>query len=88
MRKEDLLYRQRTQLSNSEPSFEDADYQDDMKVDPLTTTENMKRELSEIESRRKVRELEASQKKAEEEAKAERERIIAEVKRSETAATE
>lgn len=48
-------------------SFNDADYHLDMRCDPLTTTDEMKRELDELERRRKQRMEDA--KKAEEDAK-------------------
>lgn len=38
-------------------SFEDADYQDDMRVDPLTTGERIKQELLEIKKKHEEREI-------------------------------
>jgi hypothetical protein len=41
----------------SNPQFEDADYQIDLRLDPLTTSYAIKQELSDIEKSRKDREI-------------------------------
>jgi len=53
MKKED-----QHQQKNEEPEFSDASYQQDMRVDPLTTMDAIRQELREIESSRKARENE------------------------------
>lgn len=63
------------------PQYEDADHQQDMRLDPLTTRDSINRELADLESKKQTRELsaaKAAQEKAAAEAKEARERQIEE----------
>lgn len=63
----------------TEPDWSDADYQQDMRVDPLTTTDRINSELSELNKSREERAqiaAAAAKEEAEAEARAEEERKI------------
>lgn len=58
MRKEGLYHRN----NNDEPQFSDADYSIDIRVDPLTTRDNIKAELRQIEKNQQQRKIDAENK--------------------------
>lgn len=59
-----------------EPSFDDAKYSQDMRVDKLTTIDAMRQELADISEKYRVRKEIKDKRKAEEEAQ-EREQFLA-----------
>lgn len=76
MKKEDQFPR-----NDETVSFEDADYTDAMRVDPLTAREQIREELSELEKQREARKKEADQREAEKKAEEHKQALMDELRK-------
>lgn len=78
MKKEDQFRKSNEDITPN-VMFEDADYEDGMRTDPLTTREAMRKELASLRANKEARDKQAAEieaaKKAEEQDKAEYERL-------------